>query len=518
MGVKLGRAAKYIATPAKVFVTLSVILIAIVILQLLISSTVPIFLIESRPEVAPKDLDEKLRIPRANKMFLADGTVRLVCGLEASNFNVRTYEDVQVYDSNDRLLWTGEYDDQPYHYVAKGKSFECYHPERLVFNITQWQMIDLNFSKTLTVPVVSPEGSVIQQWRYEPARKMFIGFDSNGREIGYAGSNGFAKAKKEAKPFGEYKGLRAWCPAESTSPIFLWQTESKLHKINFEQQKLKLVLDTGGEEIFKFDMDNWGGLENVEIPGRPHLYAITKMGSCYLLLDEPEQRLKFQLPKDWFPYYINFTSNEDGIFLTYAGAQGAPVTNNKKLWAKWCKQDKYKQHKEWIELYRVASNGPLKFLSRFEWTKPASSQRNAKQKQRQEAVIQQTKRYLTAISTPLYGLLSQGSESDLLSELRPAYPISNLSISLMMTCIVLLHAWSRRTGNGRLIFWLVLAALFNMAGFLTYLALNHTTVIRCSTCGKKRGLERGDCPACKALLPIPECRETDLILVGQSNS
>ena len=81
-----------------------------------------------------------------------------------------------------------------------------------------------------------------------------------------------------------------------------------------------------------------------------------------------------------------------------------------------------------------------------------------------------------------------------------------------MTLLALLHAWPRRTGWWTLAFWVVLVLAFNLAGLLTYLALNHTPVIRCSTCGRRRGLLRPDCPACRSPLPVPQSRSTDLII------
>jgi hypothetical protein len=74
------------------------------------------------------------------------------------------------------------------------------------------------------------------------------------------------------------------------------------------------------------------------------------------------------------------------------------------------------------------------------------------------------------------------------------------------------HGWSRRTSWIRFIFWLVFVGLFNLAGLLTYLALNHTVVIKCPVCGKRRGLQIENCIRCKVKLPVPEKRELDLIL------
>jgi DNA-directed RNA polymerase subunit RPC12/RpoP len=80
-----------------------------------------------------------------------------------------------------------------------------------------------------------------------------------------------------------------------------------------------------------------------------------------------------------------------------------------------------------------------------------------------------------------------------------------------MVGIAFLHGWPRRTSWGKLIFWLAFTLVFNLAGLLTYLALNHTTVIKCPVCGRRRGLIQVNCVRCGAELPIPERRKTDLI-------
>lgn len=51
-----------------------------------------------------------------------------------------------------------------------------------------------------------------------------------------------------------------------------------------------------------------------------------------------------------------------------------------------------------------------------------------------------------------------------------------------------------------------------LAGLLTYLALNHTPVIECPVCGKRRGLAQVCCVRCLAELPAPQRRELDLIV------
>jgi hypothetical protein len=86
---------------------------------------------------------------------------------------------------------------------------------------------------------------------------------------------------------------------------------------------------------------------------------------------------------------------------------------------------------------------------------------------------------------------------------------ANWAISALMMGFVFWHGWPRRTSNAKLIFWLVFVGLLNLAGLLTYLALNHTAVIKCPACGWHRGLAQSDCIRCHASLPAPKPRELD---------
>ena len=68
--------------------------------------------------------------------------------------------------------------------------------------------------------------------------------------------------------------------------------------------------------------------------------------------------------------------------------------------------------------------------------------------------------------------------------------------------------------NGGLAGWLVFVGLFNVAGLLTYLSMNHRPVLKCVECGKKRHLMADSCIRCGGGLPVPERRETDLIFAS----
>ena len=85
----------------------------------------------------------------------------------------------------------------------------------------------------------------------------------------------------------------------------------------------------------------------------------------------------------------------------------------------------------------------------------------------------------------------------------------NWAISALMMGFVLWHGLPRRTSYAKFVFWLVFVGLFNLAGLLTYLALNYTAVVRCPACGRRRGLEQSICIRCNAPLPAPKPREFD---------
>jgi len=97
-------------------------------------------------------------------------------------------------------------------------------------------------------------------------------------------------------------------------------------------------------------------------------------------------------------------------------------------------------------------------------------------------------------------------------ELRPGNSIINWVLALAMVGFALWHGWPRRTSRGKLIFWLAFTLVFNLAGLLTYLALNHTPIIKCPVCGRSRGLAQVNCVRCGAELPAPERVKLDLIL------
>ena len=184
-----------------------------------------------------------------------------------------------------------------------------------------------------------------------------------------------------------------------------------------------------------------------------------------------------------------------------------------------------KPEKMWVELYRVGDSGSLKLLNSFEWIRPTTTKRE------KERLDEQIYAAVMKISPMAYDLawylfgdkLEHHARQDsgmssgyaqIVMKFRPGKSVVNVVLSVLMMGLALWHGWARRTGWGRLIFWAVLAGMFNIAGFLVYLALNHTATIKCPACGKSRGLEQNTCIRCGANLPKAEPRAVDLLYSG----
>lgn len=199
--------------------------------------------------------------------------------------------------------------------------------------------------------------------------------------------------------------------------------------------------------------------------------------------------------------------------------------NSKELLDQWAKENRKKPTHRWVELYKVGDQGDLELVKRYDWTTPPRKYRPRPEMYRRDTI----RRYICSASPVIYDLpwkiygmslrkKLRGNDDlstiilQITNEVRPHSSKLSWVLTIVMMLPVLLHAWPRRTTWHRLIFWVIFTAVFNLAGLLTYLALNHTTVIKCPACKKRRGLERTDCIRCTTELPTPEKRKTDLIL------
>lgn len=528
---------KYIATPAKIITTILILLIAVAIPQGIIIQTAMVLTVRKyeppvQPEAEPSEAEKQLqRIRSSSKNFLPDGTIHLVHTLELTPGRWDQPEKEQIYDANDNLLWEGVAKDRPYEYLSWTKTPQSYREGFNEAQMKQMQMITPDLSRTLEIPVRSREKTE-EVWRYEPGREVFVGYRLDGSKIGYIGSTGFTDSKSQAKPFGRFKLFTAWCPEDSFSPMLLWQTKTRVYEIDFEKQQVQLIFKSFESNIKRIRLHKWRPIRpetprDSKIPYRSLIQCLTEDNKHHLVMKNPDQKVTVTVDDDWWSEVLVFTATTQDILLLRRETERripAAYSKSPKLTKEWLRRFEGKPHKEWVELYRVDNEGKLDLLNRFEWTVPARPGPIVKTTYPWEKV----KRYVRNFSTPLYDLawylLSRGflieryRGNDLIyglaeftEEFRPGNSVVNWLLSVVMMGFAFLHGWPRRTARGKLILWLVFTGVFNLAGLLTYLALNHTAVIKCPACGRRRGLARVDCVRCGTTLPAPERGKLDLI-------
>ena len=531
--MKLKISLKQIATPTKIFMTVLIVLLAVLILQDIILQIERTF----RPSAATKPeaelTQEEKRIDRIRdsaKYFLADGTIHLVHKqTRRTPGRMDEPEIEQIYDVNDNLLWEGPDNERPYRYLSWAMQLRRYGFTRK--RMKQMQMLTPGISRNIEIPV-SSYNKTEQIWRYYPGADYFKGYNINGEKIGYIGSTGFTDSKLKAKLFGKFGFFTAWCPRDSVNPILLWQTQRHIYQIDFEKQHVELIFESTDSdiEIERTSLNTWRDLKPGAVGSsdpkkyRPLLICGTEDGKYHLILREPRQQLSLAVP------HPSVTATKKNIFVrNYWGDVMPPadIADSRELYDKWLQERRGKPRNLWVELYKVDDQGGLELLNRYDWTVPDPSMPVVKARDPRPAV----KRYVSQISPPFYDYvlrllgrkfwsraLNYQNRSDFfyslartVLDIQPYGGVINRVLSALMMGFVFLHGWPRRTSWAKFVSWLVFVGAFNIAGLLTYLALNHTVVIKCPVCGRRRGLARVDCVRCQAELPAPERGKLDLI-------
>jgi hypothetical protein len=245
-------------------------------------------------------------------------------------------------------------------------------------------------------------------------------------------------------------------------------------------------------------------------------------------MQEPDQIVTVNTPQEWQKWVRNicrFTATKQATYLYRHWIEYDKMKDyllQSKLNQQWWDEYRTKPRKSWFELYCVDKQGNLDLLNRFGCTIPS---------QRLPAVPwMKAMDYVNSLSPPFYDFILSifgrwvsprfSSENQnmvifmviqAMDYLRPSINILNWILSAIMMGFTCLHCWPRRTSWAKFVFWLVFVGVFNLAGLLTYLALNHTAVIKCPACSKRRGLAQVNCIRCETVLPAPEHGKFDLI-------
>ena len=541
--MNLKNISKYVESSSKVIMTIIVFLFAVHILQIItveLSSEIYRMLTKTKRDLSAaeptkqlSDAEKRLwRIHLSGKNFLPNGTIHLTSSKGRTPSRFDETEKIQIHDANDVLIWQGIKSENPYEYLTwsdqRFRPYTMYHQHFTDRRMNELQMITPEFSRVLEIPVGAQDGTV-QVWRYLPGSDLFMGYRLDGSIIGFLGSTGLAHSKSEARPFGRFKLQSSWFPAGASEPTVLWQTSRRLYEINFHKKQVRIVFESPQANIKAVMLRECRPIDTQmqkeqKIKYRPTIRIGTEIKKQLLIMRNPEQKLTITFPDDRWSGALNFAATGEGVFLIHHDTEirvPEAYLKSPELYQQWVSKHEGKPYKQWVELYKVDNQANFHLLNRYEWTVP----REFGPKIRRKSFRLQVQRGAMAFSSPLYDLAwllfgpvffiqhSQGNDfvSGLISEIRPTNSLWCCLLSIAMVGIAFLHGWPRRTSWGKLIFWLAFTLVFNLAGLLTYLALNHTTVIKCPVCGRRRGLIQVNCVRCGAELPIPERRKTDLI-------
>ncbi|MCJ7728472.1 MAG: hypothetical protein MUO27_01105 [Sedimentisphaerales bacterium] len=468
----------------------------------------------------------------ASKLFLPDGTMHLVHRKDTLRNDDYTddYTKEKITDVNGTFLWQGIHRDRPLKYLAWA-SFAQNFSERQMQSMFS---LSPDLPSVFEVPV-RIGGEVKEVWQYDFEAQAFASYEVGGGLMGYLGAGGFVGSKAQVQPFGEFKGFASWTDENPSSVVMLWQTKRRIYQIDFRSRKVETVFDSDQSDIESIRWHQWRPMnpkdrDDSGIQYRPLIDCQTADDKRHLIMREPNQILVVELPEQMRePNQIlmrrrsnlDFTATDKTIFAQYREKNLNPPASPKLL-EQYMQEYDSKPHPQSLQLYKVTNDGKLNLISRFDWTRPMAKisyppvRREIIQKWARKASPPVFDLLWYLFGDSLYNFSREGmglvqGYAAIITEGRPGYSSLNYVLGAAMVAFALWHGWARRTSWGRMLCWLVVVALFGIAGLLTYLALNHTPVIKCPICGKKRGLERFDCIRCGRILPIPQRKPTDLI-------
>jgi hypothetical protein len=458
-----------------------------------------------------KALDRQERINRSSRLFLPDGTVHL----EYRDNQLPKDQQMFIYDTNDNLIWQGSEDKLPETYLKWTGTTNNYGSTTYLHYLNG---IYPDSRKSLVIPIFI--GNDIESfWRYEKSGGYFTGFDKNGNCIGYLGSAGFVLEKSQIKPLEDPKDFITWIPTQGGGPLMLWQTEHSIYQIDFGKQVVELLFNLPDKKIKSMNVHGWMQLSlgnNLYLDNqkyRPMILCRTEDGSLFLILREPAETIRINLPEESNAYLYSVTATREKIYMEAINNGLNPpreIDRYSEAYMEWYSKRIMEPRIITDEMYVVNSDGKLTLLNRFTWTSPPL---------RTSPIIIRSQdkitRFVSQASPALYNLLARlliklsqsslnGYNQGIYNFLRSFMPfIPSLNpvsylLSLFMAGIVFLHGWPRRKSTIGLIVWIIFAALFNIVGVLVYLALNYTPTIKCHKCNKRRGLNRPQCPHCGA--------------------
>ena len=473
------------------------------------------------------------KIAKSSKRFLPDGTVHLYYlgpNKLTPEGNVR---ELDVYDANHESVWSGLQEDAPFGYLSSyaGATFlpRSYHQQG---DFDRLGRVGLEFSHAIVIAVPSDTREVLSRWQYDQQHRLFTGYDKDGYKLGYMGANGFSESRGDTEPFGVFFSMRAFTQIGSYNPLLMWVTEKRMFLLDFERRTADVLFESPGPRITGARAANWIRRPGSSIKYLPWLSVNLEDSGALLII--PSLGKQIDITKPDLPYrtYHRFVVTESGNFMIRSVFEipVAPPYEDQEAFQEYVRQQFWsKPYTKREELYSLNDDGTYELINSYAWL--YEPPQHDPERVRREEMRERFHKVTTALSPPALRIISKmganitaaaytsGGPNQqefirVLHELWPRSKVLNWSLAMAMTLLAFWHGWTRRTSWIAFGCWIVFVALFSVAGLLTYLAMNHRPVIRCSACGKKRPLTVANCRACKAALPAPEPRDVDLIMAS----
>ncbi len=497
----------------KIVITTMVILLVFALLQFLASSIGWLF--EKPPQqrctnnnVAVINDCEKTIKEKAAKEFTADGKVFLVDKWDESR--------CRIYDANSKKIWEGNKKEKPFDFLMFGQNFFSFDAR----DLESMYKMNLEFSSGFNVPVKSTDDSW-RVWKYDLRKDYFVGLDSIGQIVGYMGAKGFAKSKAKIEPFCKFKKLRLWRHADFKLIKALWMTERKIYEIDFVNEKVIVVFDSDKEKI-KEAYVNRSWLKKKD-GYRPLLVCKMTDGKRHLVLKDTNEKIvlpEIKPKKDLRLKYFKVAAIDDGLFVMVLFRDPWPDMKNigsEDWFGAWRKYNS-KSHNQELTLYKLNDGGAeLEMMNNFSWVKTPRKIAHSREK----FWPSEFHDVISNLSPVVYGAiggiwhkdlrqLSRTNDSvrsalaGLILHWRAKNMVANVIVSLIAVSIAFVHGLARRKSWAGFAGWLVFVFIFNVAGLIIYLMLNHRPVIICQNCNSKRAVNNKKCRKCGQSLEMPK--------------
>lgn len=468
---------------------------------------------------------------RRSFRFLLDGTVHQIKLSQEMDAQGKPQDIEEVYDVNNALIERRpvqeELDKTYLSYASKRNHLS----NRGAFD--RQYAITSGFSPTMDIPVM--KDSTLQEiWRYDRKTEVFTGYDRTGKILGCLCKEGFRADLTAGTGLGEMQRYLWWQP-ETGPHKLLWITQHNLYEINVNRRRVERLVECDNIYTASIMAQAWHEIDKTapEYPDpnvyRPLIAFQSNDTTYHLTLRDPNQLITVSLPEAWNQVYhsCRFSATRTDLFMMRYWTdfrRGPLYSDSPRLYREHYKEYVATKKRRWTELYRIDDQGNLEQLKAFSWME--TQIRDAPFLNRRPWTSQRRVQCLSpGLSIMGYKQLPAWFNSTVeyyepfwffLLKMMPQGPWDCLIPSLLFGTVAFWHGRPRWTSKGQAVFWLVFVLCLNLAGLLTYLALNHTPLIRCTSCRKKRSLAADACVRCHAPLPLPKHTRPHLLPLRSS--